>query len=276
MLQALPGLDTPLQKLHLGLERVTGKGDEIAYHDSKTLQLTASIRYPLSDCVTKGSSEASQMESGSASTNRNSSMTFARGFLEHPYLAYTPGLPFRSLLLENLFYHYTLPPTEFEPQGFMPFWSHLYAEAADNSCLKLAVEATALANAAHQWRLHDQLTRARFYYGQALAALNVALRDAEKAIGDATLCTLMVLTIYEVRQSEQVFDIDLPLIVTQNITNCVMRPFGSHQDGYASLLLLRQTSLVNTPYSACLSYHVALQLVSFALLRFSSITRDAH
>jgi hypothetical protein len=268
--RSLLGLEPPLQKSDLFYEDANGKGEEIVCCDSKALQLTASGRPLLSDYVMKGSSDASGMELLSGSTNRNrayehSPTNFAQKCLKYPYLADAPSLPFRTLLLGNFFYHYTLPPTEFDPQGFMPFMPHLYAMAADNSCLKLAVEATALANAACQWRLHDQLARARFYYGQALAGLNAALRNAETAIVDATLCTLMVLTIYEVRQSKKVFHLHFQLTITQNITNCVMRPFGSHQDGYTSLLLLREASLVNTPSSACLSYHVASQLVSFAL-----------
>ena len=159
-------------------------------------------------------------------------------------------------------HQYTLPTSQLEPHGWMAFMPHLYSQATDDSCLRLAVTATAYANAARQWCIPDQLDNARQYYGKTLWALKAALRDPGKVIEDATLGCIIALTVFEVRFIERDLSTIPAEIVQQYISDDIDKGFGSHQDGYKKLLLLRESQHVNTPNAANLFSNVISQLVS--------------
>lgn len=73
----------------------------------------------------------------------------------------------------------------------------MYARSAEGSCLRLAVDATAHANASHQLGVSDNMPLARTKYLAAIKAVQNALSN-DKAIDDSTIFSLYVLNIFEV------------------------------------------------------------------------------
>ena len=75
----------------------------------------------------------------------------------------------------------------------------LYMREDSPSCLHSVVPAVALASAAKQQGRHDLMAAAHEHYGTALRKLVHCLADPEIARKDATLITVFLLGLYEVR-----------------------------------------------------------------------------
>lgn len=83
--------------------------------------------------------------------------------------------------------------------GYMDFIPSMCASADILPCLKSAVPAVALANAAKQRNQPELLSRARAKYGQTLCLVNKTLQGPpELFASDSVRLTLLMLTLYEV------------------------------------------------------------------------------
>ena len=81
---------------------------------------------------------------------------------------------------------------------------HFLYELFDNDdeitpCLSEALTATAYASLANQLNLESLRVKARLVYGMSLTLVNQALGNASQAVKDATLGTVILLGLYEVR-----------------------------------------------------------------------------
>lgn len=83
-------------------------------------------------------------------------------------------------------------------QGFLTFLPRLYHSSTPNSALHLAVSAATGANAIRKLTDPDDILHARRSHVQALAAVQKAIEDPKTATKDTTLCSLFILTLFEV------------------------------------------------------------------------------
>lgn len=101
--------------------------------------------------------------------------------------------------VEYFFHNFVIHPSNSDACGWLSSLPQLYSTAPDGSCLKLAVQAASLAYAGPNLATQTDLSEARKYHGKALLALREALLNHQKVLEDSTLCTVMVLVVYEVR-----------------------------------------------------------------------------
>lgn len=83
-------------------------------------------------------------------------------------------------------------------QSILSFLPKLVQHSSSDSALLLAVHAAADANAAGKLTDQKAIYQARRKHLLALDAVQRALQDPESALQDATLCSLFVLTLFEV------------------------------------------------------------------------------
>ncbi|KAL4785213.1 hypothetical protein BJX76DRAFT_189642 [Aspergillus varians] len=91
-----------------------------------------------------------------------------------------------------------------EATSYWPFLPSLYISCRENgsdsptsSCLRLAVDATALMTLGNHVNAPPLVLRAREYYGSALRELQQALETQTQAVKDETFTTLVLLALYE-------------------------------------------------------------------------------
>lgn len=104
------------------------------------------------------------------------------------------------------FDQYTLPGNNEEGTGHLEYLPPLYARAAEvqstvkgspTTCLRWAVDATALMTLANFSNAPPLMIKARQGYGRALRGLRDALASPETAIMDETFASVMLLSLYE-------------------------------------------------------------------------------
>ena len=103
--------------------------------------------------------------------------------------------------VEYFFHNFVLQPSNIDRYGWLTSLPRLYATVGDDSCLRLAVLAASLAYTGPDSAPQTDLSEARQYHGKALWALRKALLDPQEVLEDSTLCAVMVLVVYEVRNS---------------------------------------------------------------------------
>ncbi|KAL4867689.1 hypothetical protein BDV12DRAFT_170907 [Aspergillus spectabilis] len=91
-----------------------------------------------------------------------------------------------------------------EAISYLAFLPSLYAVCRENgidsptsSCLRLAVDATALMTLSNHVNAPPLVLRAREYYGSALRGLRQALATQTQAVKDETFATMVLLTLFE-------------------------------------------------------------------------------
>lgn len=83
-------------------------------------------------------------------------------------------------------------------QGLLTFLPRLYRDSTPDSPLQLAVSAAKDANAVRKLTDHEAIFQARRSHVQALVAVQKAIEDPNTATKDTTLCSLFILTLFEV------------------------------------------------------------------------------
>jgi hypothetical protein len=81
---------------------------------------------------------------------------------------------------------------------YVSWLRQMYAEGDNDSALRASIEATGMSSIANISHSPELAARSREYYGKALAALNAALRDPDRAGSDAILAAVTFLGIFEV------------------------------------------------------------------------------
>lgn len=71
--------------------------------------------------------------------------------------------------------------------------------SSSTACFKEALKAVSLGNSARQLRQPGLMVIARRHYGEAIAALNVALNDPLLIADDSVLLTMFLFSLFEVR-----------------------------------------------------------------------------
>lgn len=178
----------------------------------------------------------------------------------------SPSTPWESLALPLFFNLFTAPNlTSLDSQGLMMFIPMLYSQAAPESCLHLALSAASDANAADKLTDKTVMVRARHKHVAALAALQRAIRDPISARDDATLCALLVLTLFEVRII-RLTDLErTALTEKQYITGDTNTPLGSHISGYEAMLDMRSKDIEDGSMNYSLFIDITSQIVSHSL-----------
>ena len=87
------------------------------------------------------------------------------------------------------------------PGGHLHFLYELFNSDEITPCLSEALTATAYASLANQLNLESLRVKARLVYGTSLTLVNQALGNASQAVKDATLGTVILLGLYEVRST---------------------------------------------------------------------------
>ena len=107
-------------------------------------------------------------------------------------------LNFEAQCIDQFFSQYVMAESR-TGYGYMDFIPSIYANPDAYPCLKSALPAVALANAAKQRNQPALLWRAREKYGKALCLLNETLRGPPKSlVDDSVRLTNLMLTFYEV------------------------------------------------------------------------------
>jgi hypothetical protein len=112
--------------------------------------------------------------------------------------ALAPDLDHQALC--HFFHRYVVPPQEgVESSGWLDFLVNLYQESSELSALRKAVMAVSLAHLANQSDDEWLGLKARQAYGDALHAVNFALRDPKQQLEDGTLTAVYLLIFFDVR-----------------------------------------------------------------------------
>ena len=141
----------------------------------------------------------SERYSAGESNSSSSSSSSSNGSSPIPFVPRSPISPWEELALP-LFFNLFTAGDAYKYQGFMPHLPAVYNRSSSTSCLHLAVSAAVEANAVRKLTGDDAMTQARRKYSLALGAVQRALEDPADAVEDATLFSLMILTLFEVRQ----------------------------------------------------------------------------
>lgn len=121
-----------------------------------------------------------------------------------------------------------------EPTGYLQYLPPLLDDTAIDSCLTLAVQATALSTLAKERRDTQINLRARRYYASSLLSINSAPTRVEEAAQDETLMAVHILGVYEIINS-----------TTQDLS-----AMFRHAVGAASPIGLRGPQMVETANGA--------------------------
>ena len=135
-------------------------------------------------------------------------LPFINGPLPHriPSILASPP-PFLDISKKDIaiglfFKDYVLPGSETNAdEGYLDFLPELYAKASDNSCLKWAVSAVAMAHVGNTQRLPDMKQNAARDYNKALKLSMSALVSEEASRMTETLIAVYLLIFYEVIES---------------------------------------------------------------------------
>ncbi|EXJ79062.1 hypothetical protein A1O3_08563 [Capronia epimyces CBS 606.96] len=109
-----------------------------------------------------------------------------------------PSTQWESLVLPLFFNLFSSSPGFTKYDGLMSFLPRAYTQSSPGSCLHAAVAAAADANAFRKLTGSRALLQARHKHLIALSAVQRAIQDPVEAVQDSTLCSLYVLTLYEV------------------------------------------------------------------------------
>jgi hypothetical protein len=203
-----------------------------------------------------------------SSTDDDSSSTISQwaresssGYLEPPI--FQPLLqPWTQLALPLFINLFTTSPGRDSKQGLLTFLPKLYQKSEPDSPLRLAVSAATDANAVRKLTDLDAILQARRTHVKALVAVQKAIEDPQRATKDTTLCSLFILTLFEVsglcRRPTGLAN------TCQYISGDTMIAHGSHIAGYEALLDLRSRTTDSESQEYALDLAVATQIVSLS------------
>ena len=106
--------------------------------------------------------------------------------------------PWTQLALPLFINLFTTTSVQDPKQGLLTFLPRLYANSTPGSPLHLAVSAATDANAVRKLTDLEALHQARRTHVKALVAVQKAIEDPREATKDTTLCSLFILTLFEV------------------------------------------------------------------------------
>jgi uncharacterized protein YsxB (DUF464 family) len=127
-------------------------------------------------------------------------------------------------------------------QGYMEYLPILFVELPSSEALCAAISAVGIAGIANMRRSSEVMSLARSKYGSALRLTNAALTDRFQCKRDHTLMTVLILALYEVRESLSNFPLfiaDRPLHTITCSTPQSMRTWSNHITGAMALIFLR-------------------------------------
>lgn len=200
----------------------------------------------------------SQAKKRRAVLSRNDSSNDSEGFSPISALdfALTPRPSWlRETSLEDralcyFFDQYAIPRASYGASGALESIPPLYvlcreSEIAGNasSCLRWAVDATALSAFAHEANAPHLRVSAREKYGMALRGLQEALNSPEESVQDGNLATILLLVIFEDINGER-----------QGLQS-------SHTPGLELFARRRSRRRLESNYSRCLFHFAYIQLV---------------
>lgn len=168
--------------------------------------------------------------------------------------------PWTHLALPLFINLFTTSPGRDSKQGLLTFLPKLYQKSPPDSPLHLAVSAATDANAVRKLTDLEAIFQARRTHVKALVAVQKAIDDPQTATKDTTLCSLFILTLFEVSGLCR-----RPTSLPNNcqyISGDTMVAHGSHIAGYEALLDLRSRSTDDESREYALDLAVATQIVS--------------
>lgn len=112
-----------------------------------------------------------------------------------------PKSPWETLALPFFIHLFSAASTSLRSEGLLSCIPDLYRQSDPYSPLHLAVSAAADANAAGKLTDQTAIIQARHKHLRALDTIQIALQDHNQALQDTTLCSMFVLTIFEVGSS---------------------------------------------------------------------------
>jgi hypothetical protein len=143
-------------------------------------------------------------------------------------------------------------------QGLLTFLPRLYRTSTADSPLQLAVSAATDANAVRKLTDHEAIFQARRSHIQALVAVQKAIENPKTATHDTTLCSLFILTLFEVSRFWKAMSLTN---LRQYISGDTVIAHGSHIAGYEALLDLRSRDMDPESQEYALDLAVATQIV---------------
>ena len=145
------------------------------------------------------------------------------------------NLPWQVLLTEHFFDQILLPV------GWYSYLPQLYQRTPANACLKVTITAASMFLAANQQHNFSILHKARLVYASALQAVNKTLNHPERCLDDETLSSILILNVLDDIAGHKSF-------------SC-----GTHLDGCAQLIKLRDARGFHTDLSPDLAHSVVIQ-----------------
>lgn len=94
--------------------------------------------------------------------------------------------------------HITSYDSTKSPDTFIDSFTRVLNESADGSSLRKAVLAVAYALYSFTKRSPEMKTRSEMFFGEAVSLTRAALNDPQKSQSDATLLTVLLLSMFEV------------------------------------------------------------------------------